>query len=45
MEETFDIVADINQRPEWDEVTQAAGIIERISPNTSIQYMRYTLLT
>ncbi|KAI8902832.1 hypothetical protein BC833DRAFT_571767 [Globomyces pollinis-pini] len=39
-EETFDLVADISKRPNWDEICQSAGIIERISNKTAIQFMR-----
>lgn len=33
-------MADISSRPTWDEICSDAGVIERISPTTSIQYMR-----
>ena len=39
-EETFDIIADISKRSEWDEVTESSGVIQQISNKTSIQFLR-----
>ncbi len=38
--ECFDLMADIAIRPEWDEITQSSGIIDRVSPATAVQFMR-----
>jgi hypothetical protein len=37
MEETFDLVADIEKRKDWDELTQSAGLVERTSFVSAIQ--------
>jgi hypothetical protein len=39
-EEMFDLVADIEKRPSWDEITVASGIVERISNKTSVQFLQ-----
>jgi hypothetical protein len=36
-EEAFDFMSDIGKRPQWDEICQDAGTVERISHKTSIQ--------
>jgi hypothetical protein len=36
-EEMFDLIADVERRPDWDELTVKAGIVERISDKTAIQ--------
>jgi hypothetical protein len=37
MEEAFDLLADIEKRKEWDELTQSAGLVERTSFVSTIQ--------
>jgi hypothetical protein len=36
-EEAFDFMSEIGKRPQWDEICQEAGTVERISHKTAIQ--------
>lgn len=40
-EETFDMIADINKRADWDEVTESSGIVQPISNKTSVNVYCY----
>lgn len=40
-QEAFDLMADITVRNKWDEVCQDGGILEQISPSTSVQVYGY----
>lgn len=40
-EETFDLLADIAKRKDWDELTEKCGILERISLISSYQVYSY----
>ncbi|CAG8681096.1 8861_t:CDS:2, partial [Funneliformis mosseae] len=37
---TFDLLADVRRRPEWDPMTAEAGIVEVIDESTRIQYVK-----
>ncbi|KAJ3371855.1 hypothetical protein GGF31_002514 [Allomyces arbusculus] len=37
---TFDFLNDIEKRPEWDEMTEAASIVEQLSPTTRVQHIK-----
>ncbi|RKO83960.1 hypothetical protein BDK51DRAFT_48540 [Blyttiomyces helicus] len=39
-EEAFDLMADIERRPEWDDICQEGKIVEQVSNSTVIQYFR-----
>ncbi|KAI8924381.1 hypothetical protein BC831DRAFT_436543 [Entophlyctis helioformis] len=39
-EDAFDVLADIEGRPAWDDMCESAGVIAEVSPVTKIQYMR-----
>lgn len=40
-EETFDHIADISKRPQWDEICQAAGVLEQVSNVSSVQVLNF----
>ncbi|KAJ3364944.1 hypothetical protein GGF32_000601 [Allomyces javanicus] len=37
---TFDFLNDIEKRPEWDDMTEGASIIEQLSPTTRVQHIK-----
>ncbi|CAI2164675.1 17120_t:CDS:2 [Funneliformis geosporum] len=37
---TFDLLADVRRRPEWDHMTAEAGIVEIIDESTRVQYVK-----
>ncbi|KAI8922432.1 hypothetical protein DFJ77DRAFT_421613, partial [Powellomyces hirtus] len=39
-EEAFDLLADIKQRPAWDEMCEEADVVEKVSNRTTVQYFR-----
>lgn len=40
LETTFDFLADVKRRPEWDHLMQEGKLIEIIDENTTVQYIR-----
>ncbi|KAJ3183728.1 hypothetical protein HDU85_002157 [Gaertneriomyces sp. JEL0708] len=39
-EETFDLLSDITKRPQWDELCEEGGTVEKVSGTTTVQYFR-----
>ncbi|KNE63063.1 hypothetical protein AMAG_08229 [Allomyces macrogynus ATCC 38327] len=37
---TFDFLNDIEKRPEWDDMTEGASIVEQLSPTTRVQHIK-----
>ncbi|KAI8820399.1 uncharacterized protein EV422DRAFT_530768 [Fimicolochytrium jonesii] len=39
-EEAIDLLADVTRRPVWDELCDEAGVVEKVSDRTTVQYFR-----